>query len=298
MWTREVVKKLVYTPGLNAGMRRCLRPFSAFLPRPFLLRFPVLGTVSIAMQNGNPLYLKMAGLDEVSGDLYWYGLAGYEPETLRTFYCALAHASTFIDIGANIGIFALLAAANNARRSVHAIEPVPAVCDRLAENVKLNRLRNVQVHRCALADFEGTIDLYVPGAGIPTSASTRAGFRHASEVVPVPAQTLDGFVAAKGLTSVDLIKIDTESTEPQVLAGGRQTLVNHRPLIICEVLAGLTEGDLHVVLEGLDYHYFWITSDGLVRKERIEGDSAHFRNYLFVPESKLALLGSFVPGVT
>jgi FkbM family methyltransferase len=174
---------------------------------------------------------------------------------------------------------------------------MPAVCDRLAENVKLNDLRNIQVHRCALADFEGTIDLYIPGAGIPLSASTRAGFRHATEVVPVVAQTLDGFVAANGLASVDLIKIDTESTEPQVLAGGRQTLLHHRPLIICEVLAGLTEDDLHAVLDGLDYHYFWITSDGLVRKERIEGDSVQFRNYLFVPESKLALLDSFVPGV-
>jgi hypothetical protein len=90
---------------------------------------------------------------------------------------------------------------------------------------------------------------------------------------------------------VDLVKIDTEGTEPEVLASGREMLVRDRPWIICEVLHGLTEDRLHAVLDPLGYRAFHITRRGLVPRQRIVGDPRYVeRNYLFATDERLAQL--------
>jgi hypothetical protein len=97
--------------------------------------------------------------------------------------------------------------------------------------------------------------------------------------------TLDSFIRDRGLTKVDLIKIDTEGTEPQVLRGMGETLRRDRPTIICEVLKGFgTERELQEMLCHYGYRYYLLTRDGPTLRETIEGqpdDRWELRNYLF-----------------
>ena len=102
----------------------------------------------------------------------------------------------------------------------------------------------------------------------------------------VDVTTGDKFVAENDLPRVDLLKIDTESTEPQVLAGMLKTIERDRPQIICEVLPDLTETRIEELLSPLGYSFYRITDRGLVRQESITGDLI-FRNYLFSPAAEL-----------
>jgi FkbM family methyltransferase len=224
--------------------------------------------------------------ENASRDLAVYGYATKGGEALRFFAACLPHAQSFLDVGANTGVFSLLAARAGLPR-VHAFEPAPAIFDLLVRNVRLNGLRNVECHAMAVSDRPGSTVLYIPPGEVPTEASTQRGFRRNTQEVTVETTTLDDFVRVHDLGRVDLMKIDTESTEPQVLDGAREVLESSRPVMICEVLKGLTEARLHALLSPYGYRYFWLTDRGLVPRERIEGDADYrFLNYVFVTRER------------
>ena len=82
-----------------------------------------------------------------------------------------------------------------------------------------------------------------------------------------------------------LIKIDTEFTEPAVLAGGDDFVAKHRPWMIVEVLAGRTEKALQAVVDRHGYRIYRL--DGAPLRERVEiegGLDYRFRDWLLAPE--------------
>jgi len=118
-----------------------------------------------------------------------------------------------------------------------------------------------------------------------SSNSLRAGFRPSRRSVSVRVETIDRYVASTG-TTPHVIKVDTESTEPDVLRGAAGLLATSRPWIICEVLAGRTEADLTAILAPLGYCWFRIDgAEPLEARSLIEGDPSYAHmNWLFAPE--------------
>jgi hypothetical protein len=97
----------------------------------------------------------------------------------------------------------------------------------------------------------------------------------------VPVTTLDSHLVASDRARVDLVKIDTETTEPDVLEGARQILESSHPPIVCEVLPGCgTERRLEAQLFPLGYRAFHLTPSGPALRDRVEGH-AEWLNYLF-----------------
>ena len=119
---------------------------------------------------------------------------------------------------------------------------------------------------------------------MPTSSSLSAEFMSphgALRGMGVRLVSLDVFIRNSGIEHVDLLKIDTESTEPQVLRGMLETLRRDRPAIICEVLRGRgAEDRLEDILGGLGYHYYLLTPTGPMRVPRVRGHG-EWLNYLF-----------------
>jgi len=119
---------------------------------------------------------------------------------------------------------------------------------------------------------------------MPTSSSLSAEFMSphgALRGMGVRLVSLDVFIRNSGIEHVDLLKIDTESTEPQVLLGMLETLRRDRPSIICEVLRGRgAEDRLEDILGGLGYRYYLLTPTGPMRVPRVRGHEA-WLNYLF-----------------
>lgn len=127
-----------------------------------------------------------------------------------------------IDVGANVGVMALSLAARRPDVRVIAIEPVKHNVDCLRENVRANRLSNVEVIHAACSDRAGTVRMAANG---PWSSVTTEG---SEEVACV---TLDDFADLRPA----FIKIDVESWEPQVLAGGARLFATCSPTVLMEV---------------------------------------------------------------
>jgi hypothetical protein len=106
--------------------------------------------------------------------------------------------------------------------------------------------------------------------------------RSAGELITwtVRVTTLDSFARDNKIARVDLVKIDTENTEPRVLHGMLETLHRDRPFIVCEVLGRGSEKSLEEILQPIGYRYYHLTPFGPVLREGIEGHPK-WLNYLF-----------------
>ncbi len=220
------------------------------------------------------------------------GLAGYEPDTLACFLAAvdMAGSRPVYDVGANIGVFAWLAAALT-RAEVVAFEPTPDLAAEMRTIARRNALA-IAVEQLALGAAAGTAELHLSDQ-TDSSNSLRAGFRRSHRSVTVRVETVDGFIATSG-RSPAVLKVDTESTEPDVLRGAAGLLERERPWIVCEVLAGRTEADLMAILRPLDYQWYPIDGPGpLERRDVIEGDPTYAHmNWLFAPDEPSAAFWS------
>jgi FkbM family methyltransferase len=272
---------------MKSLLKKIVKPFAPIIPNCVLSKIPVCGPFCFRLPNTRKVYLQSDGNDFIASLLYWGGIDAFESHTIKLLVELLAYADTVFDIGANTGLYSLIAATDNPRRLVYAFEPVPRVFDCLRRNVELNKLRNIYINPYAITNYDGEITLYIPDGAIPTDASTLKGFREATESISVQAKTIDSFVIKNEIPKVDLMKIDTEGTEHEVLDGAKKILIRDEPIIICEVLKGRTEDHLHSVMDGLGYTYFWVSDIGLIEKKRIEGDPTYRNmNYLFITEKK------------
>jgi FkbM family methyltransferase len=122
---------------------------------------------------------------------------------------------TFVDVGANCGLFTLTAAARvGGRGRVVAIEPAPVMVERLRFNVAANRFANVMVFPTAVGEATGVATLsIVPGQlGKSSLAAVDGGV-----AATVPVTTLLSVVEASGIARIDALKIDIEGYEDRAL---------------------------------------------------------------------------------
>lgn len=284
--------------AVKAGCRMLCRPILPILPDALANRLPFLGRVCIH----GPENLQVRfhtygpyGKDRIAIKLARRGIFGYEGETIRMFLPLVRHVETMIDIGANTGLFALLAAKANASCRVWAFEPVPFIFEMLQENIRLNRLTNLEAIQAAASDATGETTFFVThtSVGIPTDSSSCAGFRSDVEEIRLPTITLDEFVKRQHVFRLDLLKIDAEAAEAKVIRGARETLQQHRPFVICEVLEKVDHAFVQQTFASLAYQFFHIGPDRLERRPCLQGSLAvDQRNYLFVPVEKVSVLTS------
>jgi FkbM family methyltransferase len=182
-------------------------------------------------------------------ELHFGGLV-YEAATSRYLAGHLAPGNVFVDIGANTGYFAMLAAARvGATGRVIAFEPNPAVFAQLQKHVALNGFESrVTVAQMALSDasnpaarFFVSQDLANSGLSslTPPAEMLAGGGLSEAHTIPVRVDTFDNWLGSSGLDHVDLMKIDVEGAEARVIAGMRQSLVSGAvAAIICETVWG------------------------------------------------------------
>lgn len=141
----------------------------------------------------------------------------HEPSETRCIRDCLAPGGTFVDVGANIGYYSVLAAtAVGPEGRVYAFEPEPVNFATLGRNVALNGLANVVAEPRACSDRTGTIPLYLD--------ETNAGGHHLHDSKDGAAATMIGTVAldeyfAESGRPIDLIKMDIQGHEPVALRG-------------------------------------------------------------------------------
>jgi FkbM family methyltransferase len=145
---------------------------------------------------------------------------------LRTGMC-------FIDIGANVGYFTVLAArAVGPSGRVIAVEPSGYAADRLARTVAENRLGNVWLERVGLGRQAGEVTLYDP---LPDNHTPTMLGEAGTPGIIVPVRRLDDCLDDWDVDRVDLMKMDVEGYEPAVLEGAAAALAAGRVrALLCE----------------------------------------------------------------
>lgn len=167
-------------------------------------------------------------------------LGDYEPSETRFILSNLASGDVFLDIGANVGWFSVLAADRvGPTGRVHAFEPRAETARLLDRSIADNGFSDrVTLHVTALGAEDGESRLL----GSETSTNL-GGFRLARDADEAFPRMTSETVSLTALDSlpieapVRLIKLDVEGAEPQVLEGARRLIARDRPLILSEVFA-------------------------------------------------------------
>lgn len=180
----------------------------------------------------------------------------FEPAELKFVSRILTSDSVFLDVGANVGIFSLLASKIAISGKIIAFEPATETFELLCRNVELNEARNAVAYRVALSNSAGEakLNLNAPGKdGLNTLGRPSHPSCEPVGTETVPTTTIDEFLRAQSLTHVDAMKVDVEGAELFVLQGAENLLRQpNAPLILYESFLFLTKG--------FDYHpveIFW-----------------------------------------
>jgi FkbM family methyltransferase len=234
------------------------------------------------------------GMDTIALDVERHGLVYYEIP-LPTVLAAIVRqgSGVFIDVGANTGVYSLLAAAANPVTDVFAFEPVPSIRARLERNLSLNPglAARISVEPVALSDREGlfVIAEHVNREGFVATSSTLqpeiCNSSGTSRDTQVDVTTFDTWIARHPGVRPGLLKVDVEGHEQALFEGSRQSFQAYRPLIIVELLGQAKFEFFAKFLQ--DYRYQDIalrpSAACLLDEPRFIGDAW---NHLFCPQER------------
>lgn len=194
-------------------------------------RFMPSGIVSI------PVLSHRMYVDTESGGLHPHLLEEgvYEKEVTQLFQRLLRPGMTFVDIGANIGYFSILAASIvGSTGRVYAFEPDPENVEFLRKNVALNRCQDIiRIEPCCLSDERGTVVLYRDATNRGNHSLAQSNIVRERSAVHVPCVTLDHYLSEQESSrAIDVLKIDTQGAELLILRGARRTLQTHAKIRI------------------------------------------------------------------
>ena len=229
----------------------------------------IAGKVYLKKLPGN-IMMRLKPEEHIQQQLFWYG--SYEKELGTVLKKLLLPKSVFIDIGANIGYFSLIASRAVPTATIIAFEPVSYLFAALQENIALNNIKNIQPVLAAVGEKNEKSLMYLSDSSNTGMSSLRqpenySGINELTDVI-----SLDNWFADSGLTKVDIIKIDVEGNELGVLRGMNDIANKLQPHILLELnpetLAyfGLTSTDVLTHISHLNYLPFTITESGKLKR--------------------------------
>ena len=185
----------------------------------------------------------------------------YEPHVAREILRLLRPGAVFVDVGASIGYFTILAGrAVGHEGQVIACEPGPQNQSVLLLNTVVNGLDNVRFVPYAVSDTAAVLLYHHLGGGNGAISAFDGTPESLGTSELVQARSLDDIL--KGEPRVDVVKIDVEGAEGRVLAGATETLSRHAPALLFEfsppglqAVSGVSGESLLAGLAALGYRF-------------------------------------------
>jgi FkbM family methyltransferase len=201
-------------------------------------------TVSVFPLVDSPALRFVAADSQVLGQLYWWGEQGWEPELLPWWRRLCRGSRSVLELGANVGYFAVQGGRAAPGTRYVAVEPHPFSASICRAHLSLNGVRSVEVVQAAAVaePVVASVCLRVPAdqQATPTVAFVDGDSelplsmaRDVRSVLSVPAVDIRSL-----LDGVDLIKLDVEGQEHLLLAAMRPHVRASRPTLVIEVLTG------------------------------------------------------------
>ncbi len=191
----------------------------------FLLFFKYLGKSSPVIREIQGSRMRLSFKDKgVSRELTLVDIR--EPLLTRTVQGELKEGLCVLDIGANIGYYALMEASRVGESGqVYAVEPVPHNMQVLEDNIGLNDYRNIETFNQAMGDSDSTLSMYI------SDHPNWCSFYPSGSVIgqiEVPVSRLDTFL--QGKRRPDIIRMDVEGYEYEIFSGMPELLASGAPL--------------------------------------------------------------------
>ncbi|MDR1375690.1 MAG: FkbM family methyltransferase [Holosporaceae bacterium] len=240
------------------------------------------------------LKLKIYPGNEIFRAIFVRGI--YDPNLLVVVNALLQKGSVFIDVGANMGCFSLLASKVVGKEGkIFALEPSSRDFNRLVDNVKINHLQRI-IHplRLAVSGKVGPVKLSV--ACEERSALNTIGEFSFSGVEKVDMEdvnstTIDKFMQGKRLNRLDVLKLDIEGSEVEALRGAANTIERWRPAIVLGInpatlkACGSSIEKLQEILKKFKYKIYKISEVPIFALEEVSDMSkAHVKVVFCLPE--------------
>ena len=162
----------------------------------------------------------------------------YEPNEFSWLSRVLKPGMTFVDVGANLGLYTLFAARRVSESGrVIAIEPSSREMRALRKDVELNSLKNIYPLHVAVSDRAGEVELLIAS---PRHAghNTLGAFGYDTQLAnreKVSIGRLDDVLESASVRRVDVMKMDIEGAELAALKGAAVTLERDHPTMLLEL---------------------------------------------------------------
>lgn len=282
---QKVIRAGLKTPGLE-------KLFWRYVPRVRQLSTWFASAKRFMTTYDLDIKIWVSFVDFIESQIYWQGVQEGDRGEIELLKSKLKPDFIFLDVGANIGVFAMLAAKRLTSGRVYAFEPSQAHCDKFAMNVQLNDFKNIILNQCALSNKKTERKLFFPKSS-NTGMASLYNIHSKMDVVleeKIHTITLDEYFFGNRIERLDAIKIDVEGSELDVLEGGRLVIERFRPQVFMEVNqehlshASRTLGELTDFWGSLNYSIFRIENNaGLTRILRSDEFNAH-QNIYCCPE--------------
>lgn len=175
--------------------------------------------------------------DSIQATILHFGT--WEPNVCRAFELVVRPGDSVVDLGANIGFHSLLLSKLvGDSGTVIAVEALPELAEKIKRHANRNARSNIIVVNAAIADFDGTLQLYRAPVTNLGMSSTRSN-RSFEVALTVPAVTLLDLPV--DLAKVTFIKCDIEGAEVPVLWHLLRELSSFNPRLSVEVEASTTD---------------------------------------------------------
>jgi FkbM family methyltransferase len=203
-----------------------------------------------ALPGGGVVVLRF---DEWVGRHYLLHGSSFDPAELNFLWASLEPGGFAIDVGANVGVYAVTAALRvGPAGRVIAVEADDDYVPRLRGNLERNDLANVEVVAAAAGPTDGEVELIIAADRAFSSIKPLVAYRGAGAARQVPQVRLDTLWHDAGEPAVGFVKVDVEGAELEVLAGAGELLERCRPALVVEV-SSATEPEVRSTLAALGY---------------------------------------------
>lgn len=232
-------------------------------------------------------------LQDRTQNYMYYGV--YEEVQRELIVALLMPGDIFFDLGAHIGYFTLPAAKKVTEKgAVHAFEALDSNVAMLEQSVQMNGFKNVHINHVAVSDAVGTATLSTPDSekyhsGVSGWSTIMDFFPEASSKT-IETTSLDAYVLANQVPSIDLIKMDIEAAEVLALKGMKQILESSiPPRILSEVNAGRLRDSgydpniIHKIL--LEYGYTSFLVGHVIQEVKTPSSDEAIESFLFLPQT-------------
>lgn len=247
------------------------------------------GTLSIKVMPNVFFKIQHYGY-QIENELFWQGLyGGWERDSMRLWVELSKEAKVIFDIGANTGVYSLVAKSVNPSAELHAFEPIKRVYEKLVNNIGLNKYE-IHTNLMAVSSATGEGFFYDSGDEHLLSVTINQEINTDGVKQKVNLTSLDDYTRLNQIQHIDLIKIDVETHEPDVIRGFKEGLSKWKPTLLIEVLSDEVADELQPMLNNLGYFYFNIDEKGnILRQDKLT--KSGYYNFLVCQPSIAAKLG-------